>query len=460
MLTDDQSWDSVGYANPQVKTPNVDRLARRGMIFTAGHCSAMPCIPSRGCIMSGLDFHRWQHVFDNILASSLKESTWTWAHALREAGYDTGMFGKMHFWPTRSDHGFGVMQTCDHVPDRLRDGPDPRWWDDYQNWMKAQALDERHDPKTGEMRPNGLVGGWEWPHDIRLHPISWVRDRAIEFIDNERAENRRFAIIVSFRFPHAPFNPAEPFASMYDPRSIEVPRENWKEMEGYVTQLDVDSLKGFNWAGHSPDEPGLQLRTSKIWGLCSQIDDAVGSIVQHLDLTDTLVVYASDHGDYMGKRGRIEKMPPVPFEALSRVPYFAAGYGVTPGTTCANPVVLVDVAPTFLRAAGLEVPSDLDGHPLQDYFRDPRFGDRRSIYCFGGERFAMVQMGRVKYFRSQDKTQEMVFDLETDPREVRNLASDPKWQKTKARLAKRMDAVFAKRAPDLPKYDAQSRRTA
>jgi len=457
-MTDDQSWDSIGYETPQVETPHLDGLARRGMIFRAGHCAALPCIPSRASTMSGLLDHRWERGRHSSLRGGLKEGAWTWTHALREAGYRTGLFGKMHFRPPRARHGFDVMQLCDHSSRRKQRQEDPRWRDDYQEWMKAQGLVELVDPETGEKKSNGAPHGFRWPHSIDLHPISWVRDRAIEFIEDQRTERRPFSAIVSFRFPHTPYIPAEPFASMYDPEAIEVPAEQWNDLQGHVPGLDFDRKADWNFLGGTGTDRKYQRRVAKYWGLVSQIDAAVGQLVEHLDLTNTLVLFTSDHGEYLGKRGRSLKMPAVPFEALTRVPYFAVGRGVPAGAVCENPVSLVDVAPTFLRAAKLAIPGDLDGHPLQDYFREPTFGRDRPIFCFRGYGFDMVQVGKIKYFRHRNRNDEMLFDLETDPDEWKNLAGDPKWKATKKRLAQKLDAILSKPPSALPHFDAASRR--
>jgi len=458
IMTDDQTWDSMGYENPMVQTPNMDRLAERGMIFRAGHCAAIPCVPSRACMTSGLYYPRWKRRPTKRSEGTFREGSWTWAHALRTADYGTGLFGKMNYRPIHAYHGFDVMKLSDHGPhDRMwrkgkTDAPiPPRDRDDYLDWLASKGM-SMTPPKPEKKRPTfNAFGAREWHLSIDLHPISYVRDRAIEFVDEKRRIGSRFAAAVSFRFPHFPLIPAEPFASMYDAESIPVPTDEWREMEGYIDELDFDPNQGLNWLGRRPHTKEFQFHASKYWALVSQIDDAVGTIVEHADLDNTIVIFSSDHGDYMGKRGRIAKVPPVPFDAISRVPYFAVGAGVARGTVCENPVSLVDIAPTFLRAAGLDIPPDLDGHPLQDYFADPGFGNERSIHCHGGK-FDMVQMGKIKYFRQEETKGEMLFDLSTDEWEKRNLATDPKFADMKARMSEELDKILNKAPVTLPEF--------
>lgn len=186
------------------------------------------------------------------------------------------------------------------------------------------------------------------------------------------------------------------------------------------------------------------------WGLCSQMDAAIGEIMKQVDLNETLFIYSSDHGDYQGRRGRMFKMPVIPMDDISKVPYFACGYGVPKGARVENPVGLVDIAPTFLTAAGLPVPEQLDGVALQRYFRNPKFGDDRTVYCFGEAGFDMVKVGKMKYFAHHTTDEEMLFDLENDPHELKNIADDPQWSKAKADLAARMKAVHNRPVSDLP----------
>jgi len=453
IFMDEIAFDAIGYANPMVKTPHLDKLARSGMIFNAAHVASMPCVPSRACMITGVHHHRWERISDNPFQQFLKEGNWTWAHALRESGYRTGVIGALHAMPLRADYGFETMQLCDWGSRKQIEGGGPRYRDDYFEWMKAQGLDERKKPDGSPAEPNGVLDGYQWPHDIDKHPTSWVRDRAIEYIDKQRAAMEPYVAYISFRAPHSPYQPAEPYASMYDPSSIPVPNDTWTDMEGYVPSLDFDPHEGFNSLAARPNPKGFQLLMAKYYGMITQVDDAIGRIMEHVDLSDTMVVFATDHGDFCGKRGRVLKLPLVPFEPIARIPFFASGCGVPSGAVCENPVSLLDLAPTFLQAAGLDIPSVLDGEPLQPYFANPRHGADRIIYTFGRHGLDTTQQRFLKYFRSHDREDEMLFDLASDPGEKRNVASDPRNADAKARLAQEMDRVQALPPSSLPRFE-------
>jgi choline-sulfatase len=188
----------------------------------------------------------------------------------------------------------------------------------------------------------------------------------------------------------------------------------------------------------------------------TQIDDAVGAIMKHVDLADTLVFFTSDHGDYMGRRGRLGKQPFMGLEPVGRVPFFACGPGVPAGASVKGPTALLDLAPTFVRAAGLEIPADLDGLPLQNYFEDPDFGSDRSVFCRGLHSMHMIRKGRFKLFRTPRRDAELLFDLAADPNEMKNLARDPKFASVRQDLATEMDWVRKRPPRALPRFPRAS----
>jgi choline-sulfatase len=226
-------------------------------------------------------------------------------------------------------------------------------------------------------------------------------------------------------------------------------------MQGMPLKLRRLATRGFYPRDGHPVE-FLRMRFSYYNALVSQIDDAVGSMLEHVDLESTLVIFCSDHGVYLGRRGRIGKHPFVPFEEIGRVPMFAAGFGVPHDTRVAAPVSLLDLAPTFLKSAGIEIPPDLDGIPLQSYFADPKHASDRPLFCRGLTSFSMVRVGSQKYYRSRDRTSEMLFDLEADPGELKNLAGKPKWSAVQRRLADELAKVVSASPSSLPRFESSS----
>lgn len=443
LFTDDQNPDCIGYASGgKVLTPNLDRLAKQGTVFQAAYAGALPCAPSRGGLMTGLHYHRWKR----NAVQRLVPGEWTWAHALRRAGYHTALLGKMHFAPMRADHGFEHAEYCEHRFSRV-----PRSAvDDYEHWLQDQGIARR----TRHQDDAGL-----WALDPAYHPISWLRDRSIAYLDARRGDPEPFCLLVSFRHPHGPILPTERFASLYDPAALEIRRETWTAPEGISQRLTdavarAPHIRSWEKTKHKDPEGLLRRLVHHTYASVSQIDDAVGTILEHVDPQSTLVFFTSDHGHYLGWQGLSSKEPYVPFEPVARVPFFALGAGVPRGATVRAPVSLLDLAPTFLAAAGVEVPPDLDGQALQPHFRDPAVDADRVVYCHGLSDFDGVRGGSFKYLRSQDGKDEMLFDLSADPDERTNLAPRAELAPIRERLAHEMDRVTARPTPHLPRFDS------
>lgn len=140
-MTDQQRYDQVGYASSgHFETPNLDFLASQGVVFDAAYSTSTTCVPARIGLLTGLLHHR---VPTQVNGFALQEGFWTIAHALKSAGYETALFGKMHFFPVRSRHGFDTMRTVEHLRrDRVVQGER----DDYHDWLVTQGAEEwRHE---------------------------------------------------------------------------------------------------------------------------------------------------------------------------------------------------------------------------------------------------------------------------------------------------------------------------
>jgi choline-sulfatase len=280
-----------------------------------------------------------------------------------------------------------------------------------------------------------------------------MRERSIAYLEARKRESRPFCLTVSIRYPHGPHNPVKRFADMYDPASIEIPTDHWDDMENLPERVRR-FVKRVGRRSPRDRQPrgALQRQFSHRYALVTQIDDAVGAIMKHVDLADTLVFFSSDHGDYMGRRGRLGKQPFMGLEPVGRVPFFACGPGVPAGASVESPTALVDLAPTFLRAAGLEIPEGLDGLPLQNYFEDPDYGSERSVFCWGLRSMHMIRRGRFKFFRTPRGDAELLFDLAADPNEMKNLAGDPRLAPVVQELAQELDNVRNKPPHALPRF--------
>lgn len=414
IMTDQQRADAAGFANPAcVDTPNLDALAARGVVFTNAYSASTTCVPARSALLTGLFDHRLPRGPDG---KALRDGYWNIAHALKGAGYRTGLFGKMHFSPIDARHGFDVIASAEHLPA----GYERYERDGYRRWIESHGLaDVRFKPRTR------LV----FPYKEHLHPTHWITEEAIRFLDDESEEAPFFAI-VSYTGPHTPHDPPEPYASMY-PASREVIPPDDASVNAKLPRFFTDAMVATPDAFFRPqrvdamDTSAVRGKLAAIRALIRHIDANVGRLLAHLDLDNTLVCFTSDHGDYGAHRGLLGKVPWIPFDDLAKVPLFYAGAGVRGGRRSESLVQSCDLALTFLEAAGAlpEAPSRFDSESLLPELRGEAPRGDRTIHSSVTMGWPMVRRGRYKLIACLFKGTAL-FDLEADPGETKDIAED------------------------------------
>ncbi|HKA84196.1 MAG TPA: sulfatase-like hydrolase/transferase, partial [Acidimicrobiales bacterium] len=428
-------------------TPNLDRLARNGVIFENAYSASTVCVLSRVALMTGIEPHR---VPTQENPWALREGFWTVAHELRRAGYQTALIGKAHFTPVHAQHGFETLRLCEHLTAQGL-GPLSRArgdeLDDYHHWLHACG---HADWRFGN--PEDRLRLHTFPHGPEVHPTGFVEREAAAFL-NDRDPGRPMFLVVSFPHPHAPYNPPEPYASMFDPADARVPGDGFEVNAGLpmVCQL---ALKRARTRDDAANERHVRRFLASVRGLIKHIDDAIGRLIEQLDMTSTLVAFTSDHGDYAGHRGLLRKTPWMPFDDLTRVPLLYAGHGVAGGRAVTDLVQSYDFALTALDYAGL-VPGveDVDGRSLRPLLAGrPEADDLdRSVYSAIGVGWPMIRRGNHKYFVHAQHRTPVLFDLDDDPGERVNRAGDPGYAAVERDLSDRLAQREAK--PPLTQAD-------
>ena len=417
VMTDQQRADQVGWLDPTFETPTLDALAQRGVAFDAATSASTVCVPARNALLTGLQAHRTP-AQDNGIA--LAEGHWTIARALRDAGYQTALIGKMHQSPVHADHGFDLMRMCEH-PSALSFGPIAEargdTTDDYHHWLLEQ---DQPDWRLGESEQRR-----RWTLPLELHPTEWVEREATKVLE-QRDPNRPLLLVVSYPHPHAPYNPPEPYASQYAPATSVLPEEGYEVNLGLPLEFQVATEAGQRATGEVRPA-GLAAFLATVRGLVRHIDDSIGRLLEHVDLDRTTLAFTSDHGDYAGHRGLQRKAPWIPFEDLSRVPFVWAGHGVEAVGRVAAPVQSCDLAQTFLELAEVPAP-DL---PFAGRSLVPHLAGRpsaaeldRAVFSGTSLGWPSVRAGRHKLIRHTSGA-EVLFDLEADPGERTDLAAHP-----------------------------------
>lgn len=444
VMTDQQRHDQVGYSSGgHFETPTLDRLAASGVVFDQAYSAATVCVPARSALLTGLAPHRLP-TQENGLA--LREGFWTVAHALRAAGYETALFGKMHFAPVHSRHGFDTMRLCEHLHVQglgplSRERGDEH--DDYHDWLEAQGLPDWRLADGGPM-PTAFPGD--------AHPTAWIEREVSAFL-SARTDERPLFLVISFPHPHAPYDPPEPYRSMYDPADSVLPDDRYdvNEQLPLVFQLATSASPT---RAEAEDANGLRAFLATVRGLVRQIDDALGRLVAQLDLDDTVLFFTADHGDYAGHRGLMRKNPKIPFDDLARVPFFVTGRGVEGGRRVADPVQSYDVALTCLDYAGVAPPDGVDFdsrslRPILDAVPGARDPDR-VVLSATSISWPMVRQGRFKYVANTAQDDPVLLDLDADPYERCNLVGDPAHRPIVDALAGRLAAAMDQPVLDVP----------
>jgi uncharacterized sulfatase len=417
VVTDDQAaWGVGAYANPDVRTPAMDRLAAEGVRFANAFTPTPVCSPSRVTLLTGhygteVGITDWISPAEADAGLGLRPDTVTWPEVLQQAGYRTGLVGKWHlgsrpeYHPTR--HGYGWFFGF------LAGGTTP-------------------------MDPRLEVDGVET--DLLGPTPDVLTDAAIGFIERQR--DVPFALSLHYRAPHTPYGPvpaldARPFAEL-------VPI--------------VPTFPGL-------DVPQVQRLTREYYASIHSVDRNLGRLLDRVEALGlaqrTVIVFTSDHGYNIGQHGLHSKGngywivggvngPTVPnmFDTSIRAPFIVRGPGIPSGRVVEAPVTFEDLAPTLVALGGAAWPSDAAGHgrnlgpwlrgesPTE--WRDTVFG-QYDIHHYTIAHLRMIRTADWKLVRSYGTTtKDQLFDLRSDPGELTNLWNRPAHRDTRRQLESRL----------------------
>jgi arylsulfatase A-like enzyme len=430
ITTDQQRYDAAGGAGPDfLRTPHYDRLRYEGIEFTRAYTDCAVCVPSRMGIMTGKQVFSHGMSGNGVSSKILgREGTLPWY--LREQGYQTIAIGKMHFGPERARHGFDEMV----LPD------------DYYRQMRHSGNDFQ--PMRHGLGQNELYPGMATvPEALTL--TSWIAEQCVDYIHFRRDPSAPFFLWCSFTKPHPPFDPPEPYYSMYRNSPIPEPAiGEWRDSDDCpVSFVRQQQKRSYDLL---PAEVIREAR-SAYYGLITQVDYNMSRVFAALEdlklYHDTLIIYTSDHGEFLGdhragaKTYFLEPSAHVPF-AL-RMP--SSWENRCHGTQVQSPVTHADILPTLLKAAGGEAPDDSDGQDLVAVARGEHDSPRRYLEATHGpgptERalgmdctYLAITDGSWKYIWYPEGPAEQLFDIEADSQERHNLAHAPEAEAKKQEL--------------------------
>ena len=436
---DQVRMDALGaYGNAQIKTPAIDQLAVDGVRFRNSYCSFPVCTPSRYSLLSGLPVHEHRGWNNHC---TLPPGTATFASLLRQAGYATKAVGKMHFTPTYLDVGFSELELAE------QDGPG-RWDDDYHRYLRHLGLVDANDleDQRAEYRKDARRIYWETVGalpsnlDEANYSTTWIGDRAVATL--QRWDTHSPALLmVGFIKPHHPFDPPEPWAHLYDPDKISL-------LPGWLLQTpaqDLASNRGY-FTNEFLTEASVRRATALYYASLSELDAQIGRMLQILkakDLYDsTLIIFTSDHGEYLGFHHLLLKSNHL-YDPLAKVPLIIKyPHRLAAGSVRDDLVSNVDVAPTILKAAGLNLPSAMRGQNLADPATT-----RGIVFCETRPQVMARTRTSKLILDTANPARSLFFDLEQDPLEMTNRFNDAGRKEEIARLTR---AIESWRSATLP----------
>lgn len=489
ITTDQQHFQALGARTPVLKTPNLDRLAEEGALFDRAYCPNPVCSPSRSSIITGQ--YPSAHGCWTI-GTKLDEERQTVGQLLSESGYETSLIGKAHFQPLASV----PEQTSIEVPGRFRDldfwrsfnGPyygfdhveiarnhgDEAWaGQHYALWMETKGLSNWRDYFRDE---EGSIGprehSWDLPEEF--HYTNFVAERTVGVIEDAVADEKPFFTWASFQDPHPPYVVPEPWASMYDPADMDPGHlepgeldlmppwfQKTQEPNPDFSEWQETPFRNHGFTSHLINDELLRKNIAIYYGMISFIDQGVGRILRRLDelgiADNTIVVFTTDHGHFLGHHGLIAKGA-FHYEDLLRIPMIARFPGRIPvNSRITGLQSLIDLAPTFLTVAGLPTPGDMQGVNQLPVWEGDKQEARDHVLVENRHQPTKVHIrtyigARYKLTVYREETFGELFDLLNDPGERQNLFDDPAYHEVRAKVMQQfIDAELRREVSKYPR---------
>ena len=432
-IDDLNDWVGPLDGYPRAKTPNLDRLAAQGMTFTNAHAPATYCNPSRTALMTGVR-PSTSGVYNNQTDWRKVERLQgiaTLPRFFRDAGYNTRGAGKLFHSSTFNPWAFfGYNDTTA--------------WEAYFPSLERQLPDEVG-PSVRPANGSPFSPNFDWSA-VATTDMAMGDGQVVTWsIDNILAEGTesRFNAVGIYR-PHLPWYVPGKYLDMHPLEDIVLPDvieddlddiPEFPLQDGYESDLPprgirdwiVEDTENIRW------KQGVQAYLASISFADAMLGHLLDALEQSGRASSTIIVLWSDHGWHLGEKARWRKQ--TLWRESTRVPLIVVAPGVTKaGSRTNTPVSLMDLYPTIVELAGMEVPAHVEGTTLLPILKDPAIPSGRAVVSTHGFRNHAVSGDRYRYIRYSDGSEEL-YDIESDPNEWRNLASDPSHRAGKEELA-------------------------
>jgi len=471
ITSDQQHWSAMGYLNPEVKTPNLDRLVRRGTTFHRAYTVNPTCTPTRASWITGL--YPSQHGAYS-LGTKLMETVPTVGDIFQKYGYRTGLVGKAHFHPLKATDEYpsiesypilhdlefwrnfhGPFYGFDHVELARNHTDEPHAGQHYALWMEEKGCKDWRkyfQPEHARLPPGAC---WNIPEEI--HYNTWIAERTNALMEQYNGAGQKFFLWASFFDPHPQYMVPEPYAGMYDPEKVSVPEYRAGEFDDKPPYFKLSQQENPDFSAfREPDGncihgAGSHLRSqatkakniATMYGMITMLDKYIGRILDKLDelglANNTLVCFTSDHGDFWGQHGLVEKAIHH-YEDLLRVPLVVSMPGSIPqGRVSHSLQSTLDLPQTFLDFAGIRPPRTMTGVDEKDVWTGKKENIRDHVMVENQHQPATMNIRtyinqRYKMTVHFNREYGEIYDLVEDPGEFANLWDKPECQDLKRDL--------------------------
>lgn len=442
IITDEQRADSVGgYGKDWVRTPNLDKLSSDGVLFRNHFVNSPQCVPSRTSMLSGVYPHQ-----TGVFQNGQEKEDWpegfiSFPEVFSENNYTTANLGKIHY-PKNEDmwdeNNVFVEFPQVATPFKLGSGYSESEYEVIHRYEGSTISSGRYPDYN-----NGTT------------PTTHLTDMAVSWIDDHKADDDPFLLRVSYVAPHTPVLAPEPFYSMFEPDDMDC--DWWPDAQKEKLTVYDNFFAKIN-AGDQFDITieKLQRIHATYNGLVSHVDDQIGRLIKKLEedglMENTIIVFTSDHGSMLGEHTQFEKG--MFYDQSVRVPLIVYWKNKLPGGKVVTGLTEhVDIAPTLLNLARIDVPEHYAGKPL---LKDPYnitgkeyiFGERALAKKDKGPKRVWIRSDRytlnysmynsLGIFALNDERDGFLADLEKDPGETKNLYNDPQYAEIKKELERKI----------------------
>ncbi len=433
LFTDDQRFDTIrALGNGAIETPSMDRLVEQGTTFT--HCHIMGSTSGAVCICSRASLITGRHLFNVPHTPKADDELALWPQVFRENGYSTFGTGKWHNGPWTFAQSFTSGESI--------------FFGGMSDHLKVPI--HSFDPSGRYAREDRTIG--------TSFSSEMFSNAAVRFLDNRESDNADpFFMYVSYTAPHDPRMAPQDFADRYRPDEIELPPNFLPEhpFDNGEMRIRDEMLAGFP---RTPDE--IREHIAAYYAMITHVDHHIGRVLDALDASgeaeNTIIVIAGDNGLAVGQHGLLGKQNL--YEHSVRVPLTFSGRGIARNRRSDALVYLHDIFPTTCELAGLETPETVESESLVPLIKRRGKAGRESVFGAYKDGQRMVRDDRWKLIRYPYADEVQLFDLQDDPWEINNLASDPAHAGTIAELDEKLsewqevagDTIDPKNPPPKP----------